>query len=626
MNTLQASLEELTEPQRRAVEWQDGAMLVLAGPGSGKTQVLTCRIGRILVGSADKRFRILALTFTNKAAVEMRDRVSAFVPDLYERATIGTFHAFCGQVLRQHGFHIGVKPNFEIFSLDADRVAVFRDALRRAEAKGQFVSNDDARYLGRIDRLKARGETEEVVETADSEDSRIQWLCQLYDEELRRANALDFNSMITETCRLFSTYPEIARFYQESYRYWMIDEFQDTNRAQYKLIRSMATQEFRNIFAVADDDQTIYEWNGANLQQIRDFESEFESKRLQFPTNFRCPPRIIEMANQLVIHNTNRVLDRERTRAGRKDRSVDSIELLPFTTDLNESEGIADRIMNAGQSTWDRTVVLARRNRLVESVAKQLGRRGVTYQMVKRRNEFLSPEMRWLFACLRLVERPLDERGFVSLVESYNAFAETTLDAEMLASQAKADATSYLDVWLHAAEEYDNRDELVETVRRAMERSGDPKGWNEIVTLFEERNLKSSENSDLTEDLFAWKTAMRHYRSRTMEQSISPFLRDFRLHPMEPSAREQSVSLATIHSAKGQQFGHVYLMGMADKELPSYYSLRRGPNSRELEEERRNCFVAITRTQNKLTLSWAGSYNGFARNPSMFLFEMGLVR
>ena len=281
MNVLQASLKELTEPQLGAVEWQDGAMLAVAGPGSGKTQVLACRIGRILVDSADKRFRVLALTVTNKAAVEMRDRVSALVPDLYERATIGTFHAFCEQVLRQHGFHIGVKSNFEIFSLDADRVAVFRDALRRAEATGQFVSDDDARYLGRIDRLKARGETGEIVDTVDSEESRVRWLCQLYDEELRLANALDFNSMITETCRLVTTYPVFAGFYQESYRYWLIDEFQDTNRAQYKLIRSMATHDFRNIFAVIDDNQTIFKRTRVNQKQIRDFESKFESKRLR---------------------------------------------------------------------------------------------------------------------------------------------------------------------------------------------------------------------------------------------------------------------------------------------------------------------------------------------------------
>lgn len=627
MSTLQTAVQQLTDPQRKAVDWQEGAMLVLAGPRSGKTQVLACRVGRILMGSAEKRFRVLALTFTNKAALEIRDQVSTFVPKLCKRATIGTYHAFCEQVLRQHGAHIGIDPYFEVFSLDADRVAVFRDALRRADAMGQNVSIDDERYFGRVDRRKARGETVGVVDFEDGENGRIQGLCQLYDEELRRANALDFNTMITETCRLFTTYPEIARFYQRSYRYWLVDEFQDMSRAQYKLIRSMATHGFRNIFAVADDDQSIYDWNGANLQHIRDFESDFESSRLQFPTSFRCPPRIIETASRLVIHNADRVSGKERSRTVRLDCPSDFIELLPFATELNESEGIADRIMKAGQSTWGDTVVLARRHRMVESVAEALSHRGVTCQIVKQGTEFASPEMRWMAACLRLTNRPLDERCFITLVENYNVFAQTTLDAEMLASQAKADATSYLDVWLRAAETHGNRDELVEKVRRAMEYPDNLKKWNDIVVLFEKYNLQLNEPSDVGEDLLIWKTALQRYHDHNSEQSIMPpFLQNFRPNTIDVVTNNESVSLAAIHDVKDRQFTHVYLMGMAEEELPSNNSIRKGPNSRELEEERRNCFVAITRTQNKLTLSWADSYNGLARSPSRFLFEMGLVR
>lgn len=625
MSTLQTALQQLTDPQRKAVDWQEGAMLVLAGPRSGKTQVLTCRVGRILADSAEKRFRVLALTFTNKAAAEIRDQVSTLVPKLCKRATIGTYHAFCEQVLRQHGVHIGIDSYFEVFSLDADRVAVFRDALRRAQAMGQNVSIDDERYFGRVDRRKSRGETGGVVESEDSEDSRIQWLCQLYDEELRRANALDFNTMITETCRLFTTYPEIAKFYQRSYRYWLIDEFQDTSRAQYKLIRSLATHGFRNILAVADDHQTVYGWKGTNQQHIRDFELEFESNRLQFPTNFRCPPRIIETASRLAIHNTIRVSGKRRSRAFRLECPADFIELLPFATDRNESEGIADRIMKAGQSTWGDTVVLARRNRLVEGVAEALSRRGVTFQIVKQNTEFLSPEMRWMAACLRLANRPLDERCFMTLVENYNAFTQSSLDAEMLAAQAKADATSYLDVWLRAAETYARGDDLVRRVRCAMEHPDDLRAWNDIVISFEKHDLRLNEHSDLDEDLFVWKTALQHNDGHISEQSIPPFLREFQLNAMGAVTNTESVSLAAMHDAEGQTFAHVYLMGMADEELPSIRSLRRGLNSRELEEERRNCFVAITRTHNKLTLSWASSYNGFARSPSRFLFEMGLV-
>ena len=626
MSTLQAALQQLTRPQRRAVDWQDGAMLVLAGSSSGKTQVLTCRVSRILSGMAEKRFRVLAFTSTNKAAVEIRAQVSAHVPKLYEKATIGTYHAFCEQVLRQHGVHIDIDPYFEVYSLDADREAVFKDALRRADSMGQYVSIDDERCLGQIDRLKSRGEIGGRVESSDSEDNRIQWLCQLYHEELRRTNAFDFNTLITETCRLFTTYPEIARFYQRSYRFWLIDEFQDASRAQYKLIRSMATHGFRNIFVVADDGQAIDAWSSANLQNIRDFESEFEPNRLLLPTNVRCPPQVIEMASRLVIHSTSQLSEIKRSRAIRPDCPADFIELLPFGTDLNESEGIAERIMEAGQSTWGDTLVLARRKRLVESVAEALAHRGVTHQMVRRRTEFLSPEIRWMAAFLRLAIRPLDERCFITLVESYNAFAHAKLDAEMLASRAKADATSYLDVWLHAVEMYSEGDEFVEKARRAMGRLDNQRVWNDIVELFEKQDSNPSEHSDLSEDLTAWRTAFQRYRGRISEQSIPPLLWDIRLNLIDSPTKDQCISLATINTENDQQFRHVYLMGMADEELPSYHSLRRGPNSRELEEERRSCFGAITRTQNRLTLSWANSYNGFARNPSRFLFEMGLVR
>ena len=290
---LDAALEVLTRIQRQAVEWDHGPLLVLAGPGSGKTQVLTCRIARLLDASRQKNFRILALTFTNKAADEMKGRVATFVPGLEERANIGTFHSFCSQVLRQHGVHIGIQPDFAIYSTDDDRRAVLEDALRRAQSEGNPVSPDDVRFLGLIDRLKARLiEPSAAVSalTRLDDPERVAATYQVYEEELRRINALDFNSLIFEAHRLVTTFPAIAARYRRSHPHWLLDEFQDTNSAQYTLVRALAGEAFQNIFAVADDDQIIYEWNGASFQQIQGFLSDFSAESVQLPTNYRCPP------------------------------------------------------------------------------------------------------------------------------------------------------------------------------------------------------------------------------------------------------------------------------------------------------------------------------------------------
>ena len=242
------TMNELTDMQRRVVGWDDGPLLVVAGPGAGKTQVLTCRVARLLDSSPEERFRVLGLTFTNKAAHEMRSRIATLVPDAAERAEINTFHGFCAQLLRQHGVHRGIKSNFEIYSRTADRRAVLEDALRGHS--GQF-DGDDNRLLTRIDALKARLVGPEqasrhlrtVAGLSPGVAEPIALAYRLYEEELSRSNALDFNSLIWQAFELLQ-HPSLARHCRTVYRHWLIDEFQDTNDPQYRLLRRMAGGRF----------------------------------------------------------------------------------------------------------------------------------------------------------------------------------------------------------------------------------------------------------------------------------------------------------------------------------------------------------------------------------------------
>ena len=450
-NLLELSLRDLTDIQCRAVHWNDGALLVLAGPGSGKTRVLTCRVARLLESSRDDHFRILALTFTNKAAHEMANRVAALVPGLSDRADIDTFHGFCAQVVRQHGVHLGIKPNFAIYSRSADRQAVLEDALRR---DSQRFGSDIRRLLSLIDDLKARMITPEQAGQCDiawkgvasNEGDLVARAYRLYEDELRRANALDFNSLILEAYKLLG-YPAMARHYQTVYRYWLIDEFQDTNGAQYELLRRMAGEHFREIFAVADDDQTIYEWNGANVRRIGTLVEEFACEVVQLPTNFRCPPQIVEAANRLVVYNASRVASKQKTKsAPGKSTNEEQVQCRVFKTDRDEVKGIAAEIAGLDVYARARTAVLARNRVLLESMYNALKHQNVPATILARRDDFVSPEMRWLVACLRQINRPLDRRNMTTLVESFGSFSSLSVDFDELVSRSVVNGVTYLSV------------------------------------------------------------------------------------------------------------------------------------------------------------------------------------
>ena len=633
-NPLQTSLAELTDVQRQAVDWEDGPLLVLAGPGSGKTRVLTCRIARLLDSSPDRRFRILALTFTNKAANEMAARVTALVPGLEGRANIGTFHAFCAQVLRQHGVHLGIKPDFTIYSRTEDRQAVLEDALSRD--RGQDWRHENLRLLPLIDHLKTRLVEPESAErhigatngSAAEDAGRVARAYRLYEEELRRINALDFNSLILDAYRLFA-YPAMTRQYRRAYRYWLIDEFQDTNGAQYKLLRRMAGQDFREIFAVADDDQTIFEWNGANVRRIGELVEDFSCNVVQLPTNFRCPPRIVEAANRLLVYNSRRVASKQPATSAPAPGSSppsgeDQIRCREFDTNEDEVAGIADEIACLDAAARDRTAVLARTRFLLEAMHGALAVKDVPAMIVMRRDDFLSPQMRWLVACLKQIARPLDRRNMAVLVEAFGRFAPSSPDWDELVSRSESDRLTCFKVWTDAVREAGMPRPVAEMVDVIADLSaGNVKLTNAIEQLLGHFD-NNDPDDDLKDDLSAWHRIQREIRGAQGFASLDRFLQELQLRSMEPVPQPGTVSLTTIHGAKGLEFETVYLIGLAEEILPSWHSVK-GNGGAALEEERRGCFVAVTRTKKRLILSWARHYRGWRKDPSRFIAEMGCL-
>jgi DNA helicase-2/ATP-dependent DNA helicase PcrA len=635
--SLETALAQLTEIQQRAVTWTDGALLVLAGPGSGKTQVLTSRIAVLLDSSQDKHFRVLALTFTNKAADEMRARVETFVPNLVERANIGTFHSFCTQVLRQHGVHLGIKPDFIIYSQDSDRKALLEDALQAAAERGDAVGVDDARYLSVIDRLKARliepERVPSVLQRYDQAD-RLALIYRLYEDELKRLNALDFNSLIFDSYRLAIQFPALIARYRRTYAYWLLDEFQDTNVAQYRLLKAFAGPDFRNLFAVADDDQIIYRWNGASFKNIQSFLSDFSAQLVQLPTNYRCPPSIVDAANRLVAYNAERTADKRPLLAGKTNLRFpveEHIQLREFETDADEAEGIAREIAEKGAQEWSKTAIIARTRAILERMRDALEQKGVPSVLVQRRDDFLSPEMRWLVACLTQVSRPLDKRVCVTLVDAFNRLSGHELNADQIIADAEASGRGYLQTWLGSVRSENDSSiaSLVDPISTLIDAPADFRTTIATLTDSFKAMVTSApdERADLSEDLIAWRELVADItRGAGRNISLDQFLQELQLRSKEPSVKSDTVTLTTVHAAKGLEFELVYLVGLAEDVMPSFQSRSKGDLSPEMEEERRNCFVAITRAKERLVLSRANRYRGWQKAPSRFLVEMGFVK
>lgn len=624
-------LDTLNVNQRRAVHWNGGPMLVLAGPGAGKTRVLTTRVARIIQETPEKRFRVLALTFTTKAAEEMRSRVAQLLGSRIRRARLTTFHGFAADMLRQHGSHVGLRPDFAILNQDEDRHLILQGAIEDASHPGIPAGATGQGLLPMINRLLREGQ-----DGRESPDTPLpfvapdrQWIRPIYRAYIRRlieGNHLDFGALLVCCLRLLGERPGIARDYGIVYPFACVDEYQDTNTVQDLILRALYPDQDSNLFVVADDDQTIYQWNGASPERLRRLRTDYHMEVVQLPESFRCPVDVVRLANNLIAHNSDRAADKKplvSATATASDPPV--VRVRRFADCAAELSWVAEDIRNRSFDPGD-CAVLARTRKLVRAVADVLSRAGLPSYVVKRKAEFESPLLRFLHSSLRLVRRPGDTEQLAFLCEAFCELAATRVraaDAEAAALPEDSLLAGFLAVATAGA--HTSARPLLDTLRNDLLDRGryrdfirntfdwrdrTPRGTDtDCDEEAEERNIRRS----LT-------TEIRHHLGT--DPPLSQFLQqlDLRQKTSPPSAGD--VQCLTIHLAKGKEFDHVYLIGLADGQLPSFHAAQGGPAA--MEEERRNCFVAITRVQASLTLTHADSYFGWATRPSRFFQEMNL--
>jgi len=596
---------------------------------------------RLIEESLDKHFRILGLTFTNKAAAEMRERIEALVPNAGERVLLTTFHSFCADVLRQHGHHIGLRPDFTILSQAADRQALLDEAIEEVTSGESKMAYTGERLLPIINRmldysvasdeasnfLKGRNLTEpEVI------GSIYGTYCRLMIEK----NALDFGGLIAEALGLMEERGAVKRQIQRVYPYVCVDEFQDTNLSQYRVLGHLVNPETKNLFVVADDDQIIYQWNGANPERLQALRKDFGMTVLQLPENYRCPPEVIDIANELISYNLDRSADKKPLLAHKPSGQGSPIRLIEFEHLDEEGKWVAADIAKLPESGRGKCVVLARTRRLLEKILGDLEDHGVPGYLAMRKDEFVSPAMQWLHAMLRLANARQEREQLRRVCKAFFTLEGVDLNVRDIASAAAAEEGDYLRAWRKRAMECDDvSSEGKALLSGAVLKLADKLDfWSFVQESFKWFDGLSESSPDAEESFSeyngekaTWEELVGEIVGQYGREQVTlhVLLQELDLRSKTPSPPKKAVRCFTIHGAKGMEFDHVYLIGLVEDQLPSWAAIKKGENSHEMQEERRNCFVAITRTQETLTLTYSKMVFGWGKNPSRFLKEMGLV-
>lgn len=637
---IQQSIAALNPMQRAAVEATDGPLLILAGAGSGKTRVLTHRIA-YLVGVKDVApWSILAITFTNKAAREMQERVAKLVGAHGRDIWVSTFHSMCVRILRRDIERIGYSANFTILDT-TDQLSVIRNCMKdfnidskkfEPRAIAAAISNakneliDPMRYEQKI---------------GDYFQGIVARVYREYQRRLKLNNSLDFDDLIMMTIQLFKDEPQVLEFYQHRFQYIHVDEYQDTNRAQYMLCRMLADQHHR-ICVVGDSDQSIYRWRGADLSNILNFEADYpESKTILLEQNYRSTQTILDAANEVIGHNI-----------GRKDKKLwtdnaqgQKVQVYVADSEYTEGYFIADAIrkhVSAGKHRFRDHAVLYRTNAQSRVIEEVFIKSDIAYQIVGGVKFYDRKEIKDILAYLRLIANPSDDISFQRIVNvPKRGIGDATLEKLAYAAQAQSvsmmamlDHLDEVDIPARAAGALFTFKDIIANLSRMVEYVSVTELTEKTLELTEYRLELMRENSiesrSRLENIDELLSVTMEFEKRNDDKSLVSFLTDLALvadiDTLQDNAapgEQDTVVLMTMHSAKGLEFPIVFIAGVEENVFPHSRSIN---DNEEMEEERRLAYVGITRAEQELYLTCASSRTLYGRSannaPSRFLDEI----
>ena len=615
-----AVYDTLNKPQKEAVFHTEGPLLILAGAGSGKTRVLTHRIAYLIEEKGVNPWNILAITFTNKAAEEMRQRVDSLVGIGAESIWVSTFHSMCVRILRRYIDRLGYDNRFTIYDTD-DQKTLMKEVCRKTDI-------DTKRFKERMLLSVISSAKNEMILPVEFElnaggdfvQLKIAKVYKEYEAQMRANNALDFDDLLVKTVQLLETQPDVRENYQERFRYIMVDEYQDTNTVQFRLV-SLLAGKYRNLCVVGDDDQSIYKFRGANIRNILDFEKEFsDAKVIKLEQNYRSVGNVLEVANSVIRNNKGR---KEKTLWTDNEKG-EKIRLRQFDTAYDEAQFIAEDIKDetAQGANYSDHAVLYRTNAQSRLLEEKFVAMNIPYKIVGGINFYSRREIKDVLSYLKTIDNGKDDLAVRRIINvPKRGIGLTTINRIQESAAARGigfyDALSAPDLIPgigRSASKLDSFAALIEYFKGRSEESG---GTDLLTEVIEKTGYTESLEADDPEELEARvqnidelvsKAAVyeESCSGRGERPTLSGFLEAVALVADIDSVAEDRdyVILMTLHSAKGLEFPHVYLAGMEDGLFPSYMSIS-GDDPEELEEERRLCYVGVTRAEEKLTLTCA---------------------
>ncbi len=627
-------LSMLNPEQRQAAETLEGPVLILAGAGSGKTRALTCRVAN-LMDHGVPAYNILALTFTNKAAKEMKERIVSLVGDQAEDAWISTFHSTCARILRRDIEKLGYARSFAIYD-DDDQNAVIKEILKRQNIDDKFLSPRVIK--AKISDAKNKLMSPDEWFRHSEKDYRSQMIHDVfveYEARLKGLNALDFDDLLVKTLELLADHPPVLDSYRNRFRYVMVDEYQDTNYAQYMLVK-LLTDRSRNLCVVGDDDQSIYGWRGADIRNILDFEKDYpDATVIKLEQNYRSTANILDAANQVIAHN-----------AGRKEKALwtdkgegESIKLYCAGDEREEAAWVADRIryMSRHGENYGSMAILYRTNAQSRVLEDMLMRAGIPYKVFGGQKFYDRKEVKDIIAYLRVIVNPSDDISLRRIVNvpkrsigdsTVNELVNHARESEMPLYSALSDIPDTLSSRPRkCVNDFFVLMTMLVAMKDALPLADFVKFLIEKTGLMEQYQREDTDEArSRVENIQEFMGAVEEFvRFSGEDATLESYLENVALvSDLDEQENQRGyVTLMTMHSAKGLEFPNVFMTGLEEGIFPSNSSLM---DEARMEEERRLCYVAITRAQNRLFISRAGQrmlYNQVNHNaPSRFLDEI----